>query len=77
MFNIPILDTIAPTHRPLSNSYCINDALLSKKALSTNSKKYSQESEKERIRGNIIVALYVSISFLSIFVVTFFIPGKL
>lgn len=40
-------------------------------------KKYSQENEKERIRGNIIVALYVAISFLSIFAVAFFRPGKL
>ena len=40
-------------------------------------KKYSQESENERVRGNIIVAVYVAISFLSIFAVAFFRPGKL
>lgn len=39
--------------------------------------KYSQESEKERIKGNIIVALYVIISFLLIFLVAFFRPEKL
>jgi hypothetical protein len=39
-------------------------------------KKYSEESEKERIRGNIIVTGYIAISFLSIFAVAFFIPGK-
>lgn len=40
-------------------------------------KKYSQEGENERVRGNIIVAVYVAISFLSIFAVAFFRPGKL
>jgi hypothetical protein len=40
-------------------------------------KKYSKESEKERIKGNIIVAVYVTISFLSIFAVAFFRAGKL
>jgi hypothetical protein len=40
-------------------------------------KRYSQESHKSRIRGNVIVAIYVSISFLSIFAVAFFRPGKL
>ena len=39
--------------------------------------KYAQESNKARIRGNIIVAVYVGISFLSIFAVAFFKPGKL
>jgi hypothetical protein len=39
--------------------------------------KYSQESGKQRIRGNTVVALYVAISFLSIFIVAFFRPGKL
>jgi hypothetical protein len=39
--------------------------------------KYSQENNKERIKGNIIIALYVSISFLSIFAVAFFRKGKL
>ena len=40
-------------------------------------KKYSQESQKERVRGNVIVAVYVALSFLLIFVVAFFKPGKL
>lgn len=39
-------------------------------------KKYSQESNRKRIKGNIIVSLYVAISFLSIFAVAFFKPGK-
>ncbi|KIC93925.1 hypothetical protein OI18_15195 [Flavihumibacter solisilvae] len=39
--------------------------------------KYSQESKNERIKGNVIVAIYVSISFLLIFAVAFFKPGKL
>lgn len=34
-------------------------------------KKYSKESEKERVKGNVIVALYVTISFVSIFAVAF------
>jgi len=40
-------------------------------------KKYSQEGNKERIRGAVIVAIYVAASFISIFVVAFFKPGKL
>lgn len=40
-------------------------------------RKYSQESNKERIRGNIIVAVYVALSFLLIFAVAFYKPGKL
>ncbi len=39
--------------------------------------KYSQENRSERIRGNIIVSVYVAISFLAIFAVAFFKPGKL
>lgn len=39
-------------------------------------KKYSQVSNRKRIKGNIIVSLYVAISFLSIFAVAFFRPGK-
>jgi hypothetical protein len=39
--------------------------------------KYSLESNKERKRGNAIVAAYVVISFLLIFAVAFFEPGKL
>ncbi|SDX56533.1 hypothetical protein [Aequorivita viscosa] len=40
-------------------------------------KKYSKESKGKRIQGNIIVALYVVLSFLSIFAVGFFNAGKL
>lgn len=39
--------------------------------------KYFDESKSERIKGNLMVAAYVSISFLSIFLVAFFRPGKL
>ncbi len=39
--------------------------------------RYSQENENARKRGNFIVATYVLISFLSIFAVAFFRPGKL
>ena len=39
--------------------------------------KYLQESNANRIKGNIIVAVYVALSFLSIFVVAFYKPGKL
>ena len=35
-------------------------------------KKYSQESNKERIRGNAVVAIYVALSFLLIFAIAFF-----
>lgn len=35
-------------------------------------KKYSDETNKERIKGNTIVAIYVAVSFLSIFAVAFF-----
>jgi hypothetical protein len=38
--------------------------------------KYSQESNKERKNGNAIVAVYVTLSFLLIFAVAFFRPGK-
>ena len=40
-------------------------------------KKYSQENNKERVKGNLFVANYVVLSFLSIFAVAFFKPGKL
>lgn len=40
-------------------------------------KKYSGEQNIKRIRGNIIVISYVVISFISIYVVAFFRPGKL
>jgi hypothetical protein len=40
-------------------------------------KKYSKESNKQRIYGNIIVAMYVAISFLSTFAIAFFRPGYL
>ncbi|KIC94436.1 hypothetical protein OI18_12585 [Flavihumibacter solisilvae] len=39
--------------------------------------KYSQEKNSERIRGNVIVAIYVSLSFILIIAVAFFKPGKL
>lgn len=40
-------------------------------------KKYSQEDNRTRIKGNIIVSIYVAISFLSIFAVGLFKSGKL
>jgi len=40
-------------------------------------KKYSQESNRERIKGNIIVSIYVTFSFLSIFAVGLFKSGKI
>jgi hypothetical protein len=40
-------------------------------------KKYLQENDKKRIRGNVIVAFYVALSFFLIFAVAFFKPGKL
>src|SRR5690606_19296244 len=39
--------------------------------------KYTQESEKERKKGNAIVAIYVGLSFLLIFAVAFYRSGKL
>ncbi len=39
--------------------------------------KYIKESNSKRIKGNIIVSMYIAISFLSIFAVAFFRPGKL
>jgi hypothetical protein len=39
--------------------------------------KYFQESNKERKRGNAMVAVYVVVSFILIFAVAFFRPGKL
>jgi uncharacterized membrane protein len=38
---------------------------------------YEQESEVQRKRGNLIVWLYVIVSFLLIFAVAFYKPGKL
>jgi hypothetical protein len=40
-------------------------------------KKYAAESKSQRIRGNVIVSIYVAVSVLSIFAVGFFRPGKL
>ncbi|MFN0081422.1 MAG: hypothetical protein ACKVOM_02805 [Ferruginibacter sp.] len=40
-------------------------------------KKYSIEDNKQRIKGNIFVSLYVAASFLVIFAVAFFKPGQL
>jgi hypothetical protein len=39
--------------------------------------KYSGESKSDRIKGNVIVGIYVGLSFLLIFAVAFFRPGKL
>lgn len=39
--------------------------------------RYITESKASRIKGNIIVSVYVAFSFLSIFAVAFFRPGKL
>jgi len=38
---------------------------------------FTKESNKERIRGNVFTAIYVALSFLLIFVVAFFRPGKI
>ena len=38
--------------------------------------KYSQEDNKTRIKGNVVVSIYVVISFLSIFAVGLFKAGK-
>ena len=40
-------------------------------------KKYSQESKRESIRGNIFLIIYVVLTVLMIFVVAFFRPGYL
>ena len=39
--------------------------------------KYSSESNSQRIKGNVIVSVYVLLSFLLIFLVAFFKPGYL
>ena len=39
--------------------------------------RYSSETERSRIRGSVIVWTYVILSFLMIFVVAFFRPGKI
>jgi hypothetical protein len=39
--------------------------------------KYEQENEQERKKGNLFVWLYVIISFLLIFILAFYKPGKL
>lgn len=39
--------------------------------------KYSEESNGQRIRGNVFVAIYIGISFLLIFIVPLFKPGEL
>lgn len=39
--------------------------------------KYSHETNRERVKGNIIVSIYVALSFLLIFAVAFFRPEKL
>jgi len=40
-------------------------------------KEYTKESNKERIKGNALTAVYVIFPFLLIFVVAFFRPGKI
>lgn len=37
---------------------------------------YEKESENKRKRGNMVVTLYVALSFISIFAVAFFKPGR-
>jgi hypothetical protein len=39
--------------------------------------KFEKESEQQRKRGNLIVWMYIIISFILIFVVSFYKPGKL
>ena len=39
--------------------------------------KYSKENNKQRIRGNIVIAIYASLSLILIFVVAFYKAGKL
>ncbi|MHB9053385.1 MAG: hypothetical protein ACYC5F_05280 [Thermoleophilia bacterium] len=39
--------------------------------------KYSQETERQRKRGNLLVKIYVAVSFLSIYAVAFIGPKKL
>lgn len=40
-------------------------------------KKYSEETNRQRVKGNVIVSVYVGLSFLLIFAVAFFKPGYL
>lgn len=40
-------------------------------------KKYSQESKKQKLKGNMVTIIYVILSFLSIFAVALFKPGEL
>ena len=37
--------------------------------------KYSEETSRQRIRGNVIISVYVGLSFLLIFAVSFYKPG--
>ena len=71
---------------PFSNKYevgismviCIVFSLiyfLYKKRYKKIVEKYLKEDRKKRVRGNIIVSVYVVISFLSIFAVAFFRPN--
>jgi uncharacterized membrane protein len=39
--------------------------------------KYSTETNKKRILGNILISIYVALSFISIFFIAFFRPGYL
>ena len=71
---------------PFSNKYevgismviCIVFSLiyfLYKKRYKIIAEKYLKEDRKKRVRGNIIVSVYVVISFLAIFAVAFFRPN--
>ncbi len=71
---------------PFSNKYevgilmviCILFSLiyfLYKKRYKIIAEKYLKEDRKKRVRGNIIVSVYVVISFLAIFAVAFFRPN--
>ena len=54
-----------------------NIYFLRKKRYKTIVKQYAQETDKKRIQGNIIVGIYVVVSFLLMFAVALFKPGKL
>jgi amino acid transporter len=56
---------------------CVFGIIYRKKKRKEVIEKYSIESESDRKKGNVIVSIYVIISFLLIFAVAFFRPGKL
>jgi len=51
--------------------------MYNRKKLKKISEKYQHESNNQRTRGNILVWIYVGISFLSIFAIAFYKPGQL